>query len=1567
VVTVAPGFLAKYTKIVRFLPRYVVVNTLPYPVRIWQDNSIFRPLSADNTGVQESSAKWRYHKEGGRKNESKVNQYEALWGRVTVLEGGVSAGTAAHGSALYIATVMPSQIVPFSLPDSRGERQLRVDRGQPWSLSPSFNADEHSDHIMKMRRAVDLRTIPHVSTRSNPRYEVRLSSNGDSSFHGELGIWFETEWGASRSLIVKAVKKNSYAFNETDVHIGDELLAIDGVPVSRMTFQEAMNMLRSRLHDLSTANRNDLLPNLERRSILRSTPRIGSATAASSRGEDSEVSPAVLSFRTVEERLRRVRLKAAKAASSTRMASEPISQPNSRHDLSLPPRLNADGDVYIEAELKTLSQSDLGMFLLLRDNPVVPYQIQNRSVHSTIYYRQRGCSHHSWQSLRPGQERSYSWEEPLKPMKLTVRVASDSAFQIADDESISNLLQDSVRNEAEIHGQRRRPFRKVKGEEDSVFSPSQTVLLEEIGFHKNLSIFSPGSSRNEKASARSLSLEVNVEGAIRILTVRDVSTEENDKQMERHLESLEKMAQCEEERLRQLKLLNVFIGPAETIDPVSNEAENCTTSEGAQAIMKDFPDATMITQCHQIAVEVLEAVGLSTESFFGSCNPYAEIWLKSASPSRKLLFKRKDLRRTYYVRKSVNPTWNSQTFIFDVPREAVSVTRGHSLEVCLRNFRALGHHQTLGRAQVDLHSVRNQEPLLGWFPLAGRTGRRELENQLSHWGRGSVKLRVQWIYSTPALIQYFILLSENRLQELQASLGGMSEQLQKEKEAQKKSVTESDGFKAVRDKDLLARSRIIMKTRNAQIQKLKKLNKSVTKKLTEPLRHYNDTIPTRKHSGGVQRHQDLLESTRSVEGLNEETKSLSFFSPGGREPRLKRLYSSNDILQGLEDKISRQRQHFHKYAGSRALLEREPSMSMDGDSWTFTVPSFKFWSSAQAIFNDPDFETKISGDVVRIFLQQKPYHDSAIGPVLANASDPDIQEAVSQSLRLPSGMPSSTRASVDAYIEDFVRSRARFERVARVSISTALHPGGLLTIRPITALNLPDIYTGMFVKVRYGSVTGLSETVDARVYPTWVTEEQTEALCTNDLAVHVAPQKTSGTIRLSVIGERSQTQLHTKTELGILDLPVGSAVAACIDCSSNHEATKDTNLESCSDSIAWYIRWFPLTSPKDAIQVEGDGGRSTRPPDSEKTNDNMFRDYFAPCIKLALSWKPEPEPEQPKVTKPDKPKFADAAPPPPSTTSGNSAHSSTAKKEAVQVGPPVVKTYVTADIGRVSVALIDSQRSCELLSLSVLDIDLRYWITNAKTRLGMTVGWLQLDYQDSDVREPVVFAPTPKDFLVPVLQTLAVKDNNRSGSDIISFDFIDVSVAEFDLTVEERLVLDVHGFLSSINYRKRVVQARSGMEREKRVSAPRRQSLMTTADIDTDAPSLLKLLELDSHLIVRTRKQEKMYIKKFFLSDVKVNLSYLRGKKSMQEGRGERRLDQMLNSAVGDYNHLEQLYGDEKYSDMFQAWRQHTSDEERHAEEEGKQCGRLAVLFTLWFCASIHLFVAIIFTPLLSL
>jgi hypothetical protein len=219
IVSVAPGILSSFTKIVRFLPQYIVVNTLSYPVRIWQDCSTSYEL--DYGGER---SRWRYKTKQSKRYRSKVNQYEALWGRETRLDDRGNdlsmSGTSARKTAVYITTVLPNEFMPFCLPDTRRERQFRVDIGKPWGLTPSFPADVAGGHVLKITQAIDIRLLPHVSTRSNPHYEVKLPPDDRRDFCGELGVWFETEWGESKSLIIKSVKKHSYAFNETDIHVG---------------------------------------------------------------------------------------------------------------------------------------------------------------------------------------------------------------------------------------------------------------------------------------------------------------------------------------------------------------------------------------------------------------------------------------------------------------------------------------------------------------------------------------------------------------------------------------------------------------------------------------------------------------------------------------------------------------------------------------------------------------------------------------------------------------------------------------------------------------------------------------------------------------------------------------------------------------------------------------------------------------------------------------------------------------------------------------------------------------------------------------------------------------------------------------------------------------------------------------------------------------------------------------------------------------------------------------------------------------------------------------------------
>jgi hypothetical protein len=108
-----PLFSGK-TSVIRFLPRYLVVNKLPYPVRILQDNSLFRH-SDDGT----RPAKWPLINARST-GTAEPSPYQSLWG-TDQKEAGVRTSkmnkiSSSRRPAAYVTTVNPSEIVPFFLP-----------------------------------------------------------------------------------------------------------------------------------------------------------------------------------------------------------------------------------------------------------------------------------------------------------------------------------------------------------------------------------------------------------------------------------------------------------------------------------------------------------------------------------------------------------------------------------------------------------------------------------------------------------------------------------------------------------------------------------------------------------------------------------------------------------------------------------------------------------------------------------------------------------------------------------------------------------------------------------------------------------------------------------------------------------------------------------------------------------------------------------------------------------------------------------------------------------------------------------------------------------------------------------------------------------------------------------------------------------------------------------------------------------------------------------------------------------------------------------------------------------
>merc|ERR1712238_423988 len=68
---------------------------------------------------------------------------------------------------------------------------------------------------------------------------------------GELGAYFETEWlcKGDRVILVKSTKRGKYASNFSEMHVGDELLRINGICVLKMSFPEAMKMIKDKLSE----------------------------------------------------------------------------------------------------------------------------------------------------------------------------------------------------------------------------------------------------------------------------------------------------------------------------------------------------------------------------------------------------------------------------------------------------------------------------------------------------------------------------------------------------------------------------------------------------------------------------------------------------------------------------------------------------------------------------------------------------------------------------------------------------------------------------------------------------------------------------------------------------------------------------------------------------------------------------------------------------------------------------------------------------------------------------------------------------------------------------------------------------------------------------------------------------------------------------------------------------------------------------------------------------------------------------------------------------------------------
>ena len=393
-ISVAPGRLAKYTKIVRFLPRFSVVNKLPISLKVLQP-----------TGF---------------------------------------AGEAAE------VEVSAERVRPYHLPAMFGERLITLQLEGGWHRSVVFSIDQIGVFNMEIKRRVNLATIQHVNTRGAPEYvEVFPAMR-------TLGVYFETDWG-EENIVVKSFQKNSFASTKTDIKVGDVLVSIDDEPVDGKQFELAMVLLRNKLAADGCRARFRTVEEkirLIRESALTSTVRGHRSVRRRLQGAPSNTNSAG-SSNSNSNHLSMHDMESNEDVSSTWQhevynhnrghSSNPSttgtghSSPRfdmdtadivtledkiqtSRHTLEAHSRERAreKDRIVLRVELRQVEASAMILVQELGPKVSAEYRIENKSVCYKLYYKQKGIVGNSWIMLNPGQSRSYVWEDPFKPHKLLV-------------------------------------------------------------------------------------------------------------------------------------------------------------------------------------------------------------------------------------------------------------------------------------------------------------------------------------------------------------------------------------------------------------------------------------------------------------------------------------------------------------------------------------------------------------------------------------------------------------------------------------------------------------------------------------------------------------------------------------------------------------------------------------------------------------------------------------------------------------------------------------------------------------------------------------------------------------------------------------------------------------------------------------------------------------------------------------------------------------------------------------------------------------------------------------------
>lgn len=319
----------------------------------------------------------------------------------------------------------------------------------------------------------------------------------------------------------------------------------------------------------------------------------------------------------------------------------------------------------------------------------------------------------------------------------------------------------------------------------------------------------------------------------------------------------------------------------------------------------------------------------------------------------------------------------------------------------------------------------------------------------------------------------------------------------------------------------------------------------------------------------------------------------------------------------------------------------------------------------------------------------------------------------------------SIRECQDSFVSHFDGESRRNGLMVNASL-------GVVEVTVIEALNLPPNKNPLLVKIYYGDVVRSTHGVMCRGNDvSWASGEDTDAeqeapSTPNLVAFDIDTLNIRGIFRIAVMADC----FPNAVEVASVELPFFSILSTVIV------------LEEQS-----YERWFPLLLSNQSIPIEGESGTQSHYLQKESLSSSDFG--LRPCIKLGIRWRTE---------------------------------------ELSPSGPPKT-AYAIFSLPAFSLAVIDSDRSLEVMEVSVQGVDVRYFESEATTEMSVNVLWVQIDNQLPQSAAPVILCPKRKIFAQPVLRILVRKNNVLSQSTLNSYEAIELILQELDVFLEQKQVI----------------------------------------------------------------------------------------------------------------------------------------------------------------------------------